>query len=707
MAADQARAEEICSKMVKVDDQHQHCVKTVLKSMEEGHSEEQTMFMANATLQLLELGLPAAAADAGALEALKGFTEGLPFHTAVNHGQATAIYEKALLNGYTPAAAKIARINALRTLEAGYSRKASLVASEAAAKAIEAGLTPAAAEAAATASANAIRDGKSVEEAAAAGAAVAAVTKDGSHIVIHIHEHDKDGKVLKYKYQPGSKAAVATPMSAEEKAAQPAAPEPPKAEATQTPAAKSPTPTIPTPPTSPAPPTPPLEAPPVPAAAAPVAAQALATPDVPTPPVTPTPPVQVPVPVRMPPAGQGASTAPSPEAGGGSDSLLKPLVLPKPAKPAAAPAPVTAAKASRIAAPASIAQPTSAPMASSPAASMPVASPAPAPATMAQRAGLEGGTAAGSAAKSAAGSAAGSSAKSAAGTAAKSVSGSAGGSAGGGVDGPASAVDSGDQKSSASASTSQDAKTAAGASSASPASQAAKPASASGTSKAAEAAAKVAEAAKAAQAEAKTSNAAPQSSAHAATPTSATPSTPAATASTSEGEQGEGLLDTIVDTVKDAASYVPFLPFNLAEDVVGKTVHVSPFSQEGEGLEADWARQVSVSKRVEGVLNTERYRYSGTSWPNMVMPPWFVELTDEVCRACEVPERPNSCNANLYEASGFGSLKYAHGSEGMLTSCATYGFKTVKRLGFADPAKFMQFRSRSLPFSGLLLGNLI
>ena len=195
MAADQARAEEICSKMVKVDDQHQHCVKTVLKSMEEGHSEEQTMFMANATLQLLELGLPAAAADAGALEALKGFTEGLPFHTAVNHGQATAIYEKALLNGYTPAAAKIARINALRTLEAGYSRKASLVASEAAAKAIEAGLTPAAAEAAATASANAIRDGKSVEEAAAAGAAVAAVTKDGSHIVIHIHEHDKDGKV--------------------------------------------------------------------------------------------------------------------------------------------------------------------------------------------------------------------------------------------------------------------------------------------------------------------------------------------------------------------------------------------------------------------------------------------------------------------------------------------------------------------------------
>ena len=196
MGANQARAEEICSKMLEdVDADHkQHCVKTVLKSMEQGHSEEQSMFMANATMQLLQLGLPAAAADAGALEALRGFTDGMPFHKALNHGQAAAIYENALLSGYTPAAAKIARMNALRTLEAGYSRKASLVASESAAKAIEAGLTPAAAEAAATASANAIRDGKSVEEAAAAGAAVAQVTKDGSHIVIHIHDHDADGQ---------------------------------------------------------------------------------------------------------------------------------------------------------------------------------------------------------------------------------------------------------------------------------------------------------------------------------------------------------------------------------------------------------------------------------------------------------------------------------------------------------------------------------
>eukprot|EP00931_Biecheleriopsis_adriatica_P055780 TRINITY_DN3304_c0_g1_i4.p1 TRINITY_DN3304_c0_g1~~TRINITY_DN3304_c0_g1_i4.p1 ORF type:complete len:1335 (-),score=254.07 TRINITY_DN3304_c0_g1_i4:67-4071(-) len=43
------------------------------------------------------------------------------------------------------------------------------------------------------------------------------------------------------------------------------------------------------------------------------------------------------------------------------------------------------------------------------------------------------------------------------------------------------------------------------------------------------------------------------------------------------------------------------------------------------------------------------YRYGGTQWPNMVMPPWFVEITDEVCRLAGVTHRPNSCNANLYE----------------------------------------------------------
>ena len=67
-----------------------------------------------------------------------------------------------------------------------------------------------------------------------------------------------------------------------------------------------------------------------------------------------------------------------------------------------------------------------------------------------------------------------------------------------------------------------------------------------------------------------------------------------------------------------------------------------------------------VSRSTSLLEATWRYRYSGTSWPNMIMPPWFLDLTDEacpslqrhapqVCRACGVTERPNSCNANLYE----------------------------------------------------------
>eukprot|EP00930_Biecheleria_cincta_P022965 TRINITY_DN1665_c0_g1_i1.p1 TRINITY_DN1665_c0_g1~~TRINITY_DN1665_c0_g1_i1.p1 ORF type:complete len:1140 (-),score=180.64 TRINITY_DN1665_c0_g1_i1:11-3085(-) len=43
------------------------------------------------------------------------------------------------------------------------------------------------------------------------------------------------------------------------------------------------------------------------------------------------------------------------------------------------------------------------------------------------------------------------------------------------------------------------------------------------------------------------------------------------------------------------------------------------------------------------------YRYSGTAWPNVEMSPWFMELTDAVCKACGLKELPNSCNANLYQ----------------------------------------------------------
>eukprot|EP00927_Polykrikos_kofoidii_P048469 TRINITY_DN42746_c0_g2_i1.p1 TRINITY_DN42746_c0_g2~~TRINITY_DN42746_c0_g2_i1.p1 ORF type:complete len:751 (-),score=96.92 TRINITY_DN42746_c0_g2_i1:827-3079(-) len=44
-----------------------------------------------------------------------------------------------------------------------------------------------------------------------------------------------------------------------------------------------------------------------------------------------------------------------------------------------------------------------------------------------------------------------------------------------------------------------------------------------------------------------------------------------------------------------------------------------------------------------------RYCYGGMHWPSAKMESWFLEITDDVCRACGIRDRPNSCNANLYK----------------------------------------------------------
>lgn len=49
---------------------------------------------------------------------------------------------------------------------------------------------------------------------------------------------------------------------------------------------------------------------------------------------------------------------------------------------------------------------------------------------------------------------------------------------------------------------------------------------------------------------------------------------------------------------------------------------------------------------------TCEYKYGSTAWPTRPMERWFLDLTDEVCRACGVKERPNSCNANFYDDGG-------------------------------------------------------
>lgn len=42
------------------------------------------------------------------------------------------------------------------------------------------------------------------------------------------------------------------------------------------------------------------------------------------------------------------------------------------------------------------------------------------------------------------------------------------------------------------------------------------------------------------------------------------------------------------------------------------------------------------------------YDYSGTAFAPEPMSPWLRNVTEEVCRACAIAERPNSCNANYY-----------------------------------------------------------
>lgn len=44
-----------------------------------------------------------------------------------------------------------------------------------------------------------------------------------------------------------------------------------------------------------------------------------------------------------------------------------------------------------------------------------------------------------------------------------------------------------------------------------------------------------------------------------------------------------------------------------------------------------------------------KYKYSGMEFNPLPMQPWFEEIMDVVCRAVGLRERPNSCNANLYD----------------------------------------------------------
>lgn len=46
---------------------------------------------------------------------------------------------------------------------------------------------------------------------------------------------------------------------------------------------------------------------------------------------------------------------------------------------------------------------------------------------------------------------------------------------------------------------------------------------------------------------------------------------------------------------------------------------------------------------------TCQYEYGGLKFPPLQMEPWFMEITEKVCRTCGLKDRPDACNANYYD----------------------------------------------------------
>ena len=79
-----------------------------------------TAKVANATVTLLDLGLPEAAAAAGAKEALQSIQKGLPMNMAMDGALGAAVHAALLAQGNTPASAATAKEMALKALSLGY-----------------------------------------------------------------------------------------------------------------------------------------------------------------------------------------------------------------------------------------------------------------------------------------------------------------------------------------------------------------------------------------------------------------------------------------------------------------------------------------------------------------------------------------------------------------------------------------------------------
>lgn len=93
------------------------------------------------------------------------------------------------------------------------------------------------------------------------------------------------------------------------------------------------------------------------------------------------------------------------------------------------------------------------------------------------------------------------------------------------------------------------------------------------------------------------------------------------------------------------------------------------------------------------------YEYAGLRFPPVAMPEWFLEITDQVTRACGLEDRPNSCNLNLYQ-NGADNVSWHCDDEPLFDATGRDALIVSLSLG---ATRSFQLRPKDDPFEETLL----
>lgn len=93
------------------------------------------------------------------------------------------------------------------------------------------------------------------------------------------------------------------------------------------------------------------------------------------------------------------------------------------------------------------------------------------------------------------------------------------------------------------------------------------------------------------------------------------------------------------------------------------------------------------------------YEYAGLRFPPVAMPEWFLEITEQVARACGLKECPNSCNLNLYQ-TGADNVSWHCDDEPLFDATGRDALIVSLSLG---ATRSFQLRPKDDPFEETLL----